>query len=430
MQTNILKFLTGFTIAGLVLVAASFMMTNIASAQTQPVAKKATTTAKKLVAKKPATTVKKPAKKPVAKVPVKVVAPAKFLKAGWIPYWTKNAGSTETTENLSKLDIISPFSYEVDGDGFLIDKLKVQSEPWPTLFAEAKAKQIQIYPTIAWFKRSEMQYVLNDEQLRTRHIAEIDTTILSNPAFDGVDIDYENKSAETKDGFSAFLRELKVITKAKNKKLICTIEPRTPIESRVRELTPEKLADSKIVSNDYVAINTHCDQVRIMTYDQRDADIKLHDEFDKLGTPYMPVADPVWVEKVIQLTIQDIAPSKIMLGIPTFGYKWELVPDSRGGYEYTKLRAINFREAYNNAKARGITIERNQAGELSYMYLAPESPSYAVASGAPLHLVWFPDAESMIDEINLAKKYKLGGISVFKFDGGADQSMWDVLNQK
>ncbi|MEN9852446.1 MAG: hypothetical protein RI996_389 [Candidatus Parcubacteria bacterium] len=396
----------------------------------------AATTTKKATTQKVVT----PAKKTATKTPVKTVAktttkvtttPTTFLKAGWIPYWTKTAGGTETTENLSKLDIISPFSYEVDSKGILVDKLKIAEEPWPTLFAQAKEKKIKIYPTVAWFSRSQMEAILNDKTARTSHIQSIKTNILDNPSFDGVDIDYENKSAETKNGFSAFLKELSVITKSKNKKLICTIEPRTPIESRVRVLTAQKIAESKLVSNDYVAINTYCDQVRLMTYDQQDADIALHDTYDKLGTPYMPVADPKWVEKVIKETTKTIAPSKIMLGIPTFGYKWELTPDIEGrGYVYTKLRAINFREAYNNAKARGIDIERNQAGELSYMYSAPESPSYAGAVGAPLHFVSFPDAESMIDKIALAKKYKLGGITVFKFDGGADQSMWDVLNQK
>lgn len=430
MNKNITNVFIGFAVAGLVLIGTTNVLLQTASAQTS-------NTKKTTVVKKPAPKVvqKKVIKKPATKVPVKPApksAPVaqKFLKAGWIPYWTKTAGSTETTDNLSKLDIISPFSYYVDEDGLLVDRLKVNAEPWPTLFKDAKANKIKIYPTIAWFDRAQMENILNDPQLRKRHIDSIESTILNNASFDGVDIDYENKSYETQVGFSSFIKELSVLTKAKNKKLICTIEPRTPIESRVRVLTPEKLADSKLVANDYAVIGKYCDQVRIMTYDQRDADIALHDKHDKIGTPYMPVADPEWVEKVIQLTIKEIPASKIMLGIPTFGYKWELVPDQTGGYNYTKLRAINFNEAFNNAKARGINIERNRAGELSYMYYAPESPSYAGATGAPLHLVWFPDAESMIDEIALAKKYKLGGISVFKFDGGADQSMWDVLNQK
>jgi spore germination protein YaaH len=382
-------------------------------------------------AKKTTTPVKKTTKaKVVTKTPTKV-AVAPFLKAGWIPYWTKTAGGTETTENLSKLDIISPFSYEVDSSGNLVDKLKVSQEPWPTLFAQAKEKKIKVYPTVAWFSRSQMETILNDKTLRTAHIQSIKTNILDNASFDGVDIDYENKSAETKDGFSAFLKELSGITKAKNKKLICTIEPRIPIESRVRILTPEKIADSKLVSNDYVVINKYCDQVRLMTYDQADIDIKLHDQYDKIGSPYMPGADPVWVEEVIKETTKTIASSKIMLGLSTFGYKWELTPDIEGrGYVYTKLRAINFREAYNNAKDRGIALDRNQAGELSYMYSAPESPSYAGSTSTPVHFVSFPDAESMIDKINLAKKYKLGGVVVFKFDGGADQTMWDVFNQK
>ena len=414
------------TLSSIIIILLGILFSSSAFAVNAETKVKAKTPVKK-VTKAP---VKKTIKKTIVKTPIKpVVTP--LLIAGWVPYWSKNAGGTETVENLSKLNIVSPFSYEVDGEGDVVDKLKIDSEPWPTLFNQAKSKNIKIYPTVTWFNRAQMQSTLNSETSRSYHIGSITAQILDNPNFDGVDIDYENKSAETKDGFSAFLRELSVVTKSKNKKLICTIEPRTPADSRFRELTPEKLADSKIVSNDYTVIAKYCDQVRLLTYDQRDADIKLHDQFDKIDAPYMPVADPVWVEKVIKLALQDIPANKIQLGIPTFGYKWELTPDAEGkGYVYTKLRAVNFREAYNESKARGIDLTRNQAGELSYVYDAVGAQSFAGSTTTPKILVWFPDAESMVDKINLAKKYKIGGVVVFKFDGGADQTMWDVLKQK
>jgi spore germination protein len=420
MNTVIRNFIFGFVATGLLLIAGSMLVTQHVSAQT--------------TIKKPVTQVKKPAvKAPVKKTTTKAVAKKvatpkehTLLKAGWIPYWSKTAGSTETSENLSHLNIISPFSYYVDTDGSLIDRLKINQAPWPELISEARAKKIAVYPTIAWFDRTAIHTVLSDKNLREAHIFEITNQILDNPSFDGVDIDYENKSDLTKDYFSQFLKELSVQTKARKKKLICTIEPRTPVDSRFRVLTAENIENSKKVSNDYKEINKYCDQVRIMTYDQREADVKLNDKHGKTGA-YIPVSDPVWVEKVIQLAIKDIAPSKIMVGIPTFGYKWELTPKAGGGYIYTKLRAMNYDEAFAEARKRGVQIERNVAGEYSFMYPAPDSPSFAGNTGVPLHLVWFPDAESMYNKIELARKYKLGGVAVFKFDGGADQSMWDVM---
>lgn len=48
---------------------------------------------------------------------------------------------------------------------------------------------------------------------------------------------------------------------------------------------------------------------------------------------------------------------------------------------------------------------------------------------APLHLVSFPDGESVLQKVNLAKKLKLGGVVVFKLDGNGDQAIWDVFRQ-
>src|SRR6185295_8222043 len=90
-------------------------------------------------------------------------------------------------------------------------------------------------------------------------------------SFDGIDIDFEGKKAEDKAYFATFLKGLDM--RMGTKWLMCTIESRTPIDSRYygAEIPP----DAEIYANDFVAINKYCDRVRIMTYDQQDVDLKL-----------------------------------------------------------------------------------------------------------------------------------------------------------
>jgi len=172
-----------------------------------------------------------------------------FTISGWIPYWKKTDGASSTISNIQYLNSISPFSYEVSSAGKIVDKIKIGEEPWVSLLAEAKKDGVTVYPTVSWFDREAIHTTLSDKTKRAKHItALMDLVGTSTASFDGIDIDYENKKAETRVHFSTFLKELSAKLHAKNKKLICTIESRTPLDSRY---TPEKLTKDFIKTIEY-----------------------------------------------------------------------------------------------------------------------------------------------------------------------------------
>lgn len=340
--------------------------------------------------------------------------------SGWIPYWAKTAGVEDVVSNTDNLDSVSPFSYEVDSKGNLLDKGKKDAEPWTTLFRNAKRDKVEIIPSILWTNAASMHTVLSDPELRKEHEKQIYNEILKNKKFAGVDIDYEGKWAETRGSFSTFLREISELADGKGKKLVCTIEARTPVEDKFEVVDKARLSSIQY-SNDYAVVAEVCDQVKLMTYDQGAIDIKLN--ATKKGKDfYAPVADPAWVEKVIKLTLKDIPAEKIHLGLASYGYVYELTPRKAGGYDYKRLRAINYPLADSRAKEKGITPTRNSAGELSYTYTDPAYPGKII-------LVWYSDSQAMQQKIDLAKKYNLAGVAVFKFDGEHDEKFWEVINK-
>jgi len=363
--------------------------------------------------------------------------------AGWIPWWSAEAGIEDAEDHLSDIDVLYPFVFEVSEDGELIDKGDIESRDWRNLFKKARRKNIDIIPTVMWFDGDEIHEVLSDKKKRKAHIEEI-VDMVDDGRFDGVNIDYEDKNAETIDYFSDFLEELE--DELGRDDLTCTIEARTPPESRWKEIP-------KVITwaNDYKAMNRHCDWVEIMAYDQQRADLKLNDE--RRGVPYMPVADVDWVDKVLEYALEDIDEDKIMLGVPTYGRAWDVTVAPDWYKDYKSVEAINHVPSVKVAKKYDVEIGRTEGGEAVISYF-PEDSIYKVfnvldapkgtpkgfeaAAKAlmvanytgmeiPVRFITWSDAEAIEDKLDLAKKYNLRGVAVFKFDGEEDQDLWDLF---
>ncbi|MFA4890674.1 MAG: glycosyl hydrolase family 18 protein [Candidatus Paceibacterota bacterium] len=368
------------------------------------------------------------------------VAPLEI--SGWIPYWRAATGTQEALLHLDKFTEINPFGYTMKNDGALNDAMNIGEEPWTTLIAEAKKKKVRVIPTIMWSNGAAIHSILSNTKKRIALEDEIAALVKKNN-FDGIDIDFEGKKAETKKYFATFLKGL--YQRMGKKWLMCTIEARTPLDSRY-DTIPKDIQ----YANDFVAINKYCDRVRFMTYDQGSIDIVLN---RARMAPYIPVADLAWVEKSIMLASKTISKKKISIGVATYGYEYEVTKLSKYGYRYDLQWALNPKYALDLAASLGITPKRNGANEISFMYkpttTALSNETKAVNNGTdgmqalptsttavnlpdgslnyPVNIVWWSDAQAIKDKIDLAKKLGVRGVAIFKIDGGADPAMWSVL---
>lgn len=363
--------------------------------------------------------------------------------SGWMPYWRDTQSMKDAKKHLGSIDAVYPFAFTVTTKGELRDQAGLDDKDWMSFIKTAQKKNVAVIPTVMWSDGVSILTVLSATSTRTAHIKEI-TDMVEKGKYDGVDIDYEGKKSETINYFSQFLKELNDALGKKS--LLCTIEARTPPESLYKEV-PVVIN----YANDYKEIAKYCDQVEIMAYDQQRADIKLNDK--RSGKPYLPVADAEWVEKVIQQTLKDIPKEKIVLGVSTYGHHYAVTVAPNWYRDYWKLGAMNIPDILDIAKKNKVTPTRNDAGEMSFTYLpkssevkfptslvipkntpkgelvAAKALAYANKTGKEVvfHMGWYSDAGAILDKVNLAKKYGLKGVALFKIDGEEDQKAWQFL---
>lgn len=384
----------------------------------------------------------------IPNVEAAVVKKTSLEVSGWLPYWKAASSTADAAAHLDAFTEINPFGYTVKKDGTLYDAMKIDEEPWKSLIRDARKKKIRVIPTIMWSDGDAIHAILSNTKSRIALEDRI-VALVKEKGFDGIDIDFEGKKAETKDYFSTFLKGL--YQRMGNKWVMCDIEARTPLSSRYDSTPP---ADAGMYANDYVAINKYCDRVRLMTYDQGAIDVKLNKSAN--GEPYIPIADPKWVEKVVTLASQTISKKKLVIGVATYGYEYKVTPLSEYGYRYDLEWAFNQRYAFDIIAQYQSSLKRNSAGELSLTYLPNVLPqgsapantdstlnvipvattSYSDGSTAPavgaasFNILWWSDAQAIQDKITLAKKLGVRGIAIFKIDGGEDQTLWDVLKKR
>lgn len=361
----------------------------------------------------------------------------------WIPWWSDEAGAESALDNIRDIDIIYPFVYEVADNGDLVNRVNFRDDHWDDLLDKADDRNIDVIPTIAWFDGDAIHEMLSSKSKRRNHIDDI-VDMVEDGDFDGVNVDYESKLSDTIDHYSDFLEELE--DELGRNDLTCTIEARMPPESRWLNV-PSNIE----YANDYKAINQHCDWVEIMAYDQQRADIDLNNE--RRGVPYNPVADIDWVDKVIDLALEDIDEDKVMLGIPTYGRAWDVTVASEWYKDYDLVATLNPSRIVELIEKYDLEVGRTDGGEAVISYFpdtsvwkifdalpAPKGTpkGYEAAAKAllvatyadielPVRFVTWSDAEAIEDKLDLADDYDLRGVAVFKIDGEEDQDLWRLF---
>lgn len=330
-----------------------------------------------------------------ANQPVRTSPPASgVVVVASLPYWSIGPGTEAVLANRQDVNEVSPWMYGVGSSSQIILDSGINKSAISVYLNRLRAKGLPLVPTLAnvdaqgsW-SYGPVARMLHDPAMATRQVADIVTLVDSNH-YAGIDLDYEDLHAGDRQAFTTFVTDLASALHAKGKILSVALFAKTTNAGYA----------PRNVAQDYAAIGKVADEVRLMTYDYHWA-----------TSPPGPVAPIGWVRDVIKYAKTQIPRSKIVLGIPQYGYDWS------GGH--------------------GTSITWLQALQLSRRYHA--QPHYDASSQSPWftytdasgheHTVWFENAESSRAKFDVAQGSGIGGVYLWMY-GTADPGTWSVLHE-
>jgi spore germination protein len=311
-----------------------------------------------------------------------------------MPYWNFQHGTATVLAHRDAVTEVSPWMYGLAADSQIDTQYPAgQAAAVARDIERLRAAGLRVVPTIANITAGKWAYqpvhqMLHSPALMAQQVAAI-VALVQRHDYAGVDIDYENLHAGDRQVFSTFVRDLAAALHAHGKLLSVAVFAKTSNAG----------TDPRNLAQDYAAIGQAADQVRLMGYD-------YHWATSAPG----PIAPVGWIRDVLRYAKTQIPASKIILGIPLYGYDWS------GGH--------------------GTAISWLQALRLSRQYHVP--PRYNVTSQAPWfsytdragrkHTVWFENEASSKAKFDLAQGAGIAGVYLWMY-GYEDSGTWSALSQ-
>ncbi len=305
-----------------------------------------------------------------------------------------NLGVLDNT--LPYLTYLSPFSYEASATGELTNTTR---DGITSVALGQEVAPIMVVTNISpdgGFDSDIAHSILSNETIQERLISDILSTVSDNN-YRGINIDLEYLYPEDRENYIAFLKNLRGQMQSYDSSLKLLVAVAPKYSSNQGGLLYE--------AHDYMAIGNIADYVIIMTY-----------EWGYMYGEPMAVSPKNEMRRVLTYATTQIAPSKILMGLPNYAYDWTL-PFERGD----SARPISNSEAISLAISTGSEIIFDSTSQTPYFrYVDRDNKN---------HIVWFDDARSYLSKLNLVKDFNLAGISVWNINNFFPQ-LWSVVNSE
>jgi spore germination protein len=298
-------------------------------------------------------------------------------------------------KTLPFLTYLTIFTYNVTAEGNLLDiadteviTIAKEYGVAPIMLITASANQVLYGSDIS-------HSILTNSEIQENLISNLLSTIKSKGYY-GLNISFQYILLQDKQLFIDFLNLVTSRLNAEGFIVIVTLTPKT-----FKEL---ELANEGI---NYFSIGNAVNNVILQSYDW--------------GFSFGPPAAVTpfnLVQQYLDAAVIQMPPEKILLGIPSIGYNWQLPYI----VNISKVNSLSNSAAIELAMTVGATIFFDEQAQAPHFHYFDASTGITIS-----HIVWFKDARSINTLVNLVPTYALKGIGIWNIMSYFAQ-MWLIIN--
>jgi spore germination protein len=310
-----------------------------------------------------------------------------------MPYWNMQHDTGIVLHNRGSVNEVSPWIYGLSASGAIEPQYdRQQAAAVQTDLSSLHAAHLAIVPSIANVSGGSWDYqaaarVLHSPALARQQISAI-VSLTERQKYAGIDLDYEELHPGDRQAFTQFVTELAAALHAHGKILSVAVFPQLA--------GPTSSASS--TAQDYAALGKAADQVRIMGYNDHGA-----------NSGPGATAPIGWVRSVLHYATSQMPASKVVLGIPLYGYNW---PDGKA-----PAQTISWLQALRLSRQHDATASYDKSSQ---------APHFTYSASGRTHTVWFENAESSKAKFEAVQGDGVAGVYLWMY-GYEDPGTWPAL---
>jgi len=305
------------------------------------------------------------------------------------PYIDKNLLRT----TLPYINYMTPFTYGITNSGGLVQLDDEELIDISLNYGVLPLMHLSTLTENGGFSNDLASLVLNNPDIQENLINEIIEN-MQRKGYRGLDVDFEFVYPQDALLYGEFIGTLRSRLNPLGYEVIAALAPKT--SDTQKGLLYE--------GHNYRAIGDNADAVLLMTY-----------EWGYTYGPPLAVAPIRNVRQVVEYALTIIAPEKIFLGIPNYGYDWTL-PYVKGE---SRADSISNVEAIQIAAANGAEIQYDEVSQSPWFRYTDEQ--------GRVHEVWFEDVRSIQQKFNLINEKTLRGAGYWNLMRPFQQN-WSLLD--